>query len=327
MRRQLATAGILACALALTACNDGSSAAPASSTPSATPKPSGTPAKKADTKPVDVQVRFIMLIDGPGANLVITPPKKSFTSVGTGKPSASADASADGDDTGTKTADTESADPTADSTDSTGATDSADPSTPDKPDTPDSDSAKPDTGSKVPPGEVTQYLPMQTGSVLSIGDTRLLDIPTSMTAGDKALVAIGTNADGKPEATGFVEKDGRITGAFGTSKPTDGQAPKDDKATVFGSGIGLGTSKDHKSVYLGVPDKGCLGDKDVSPKNHTAFPVTAGDVDLGWYSDSGCKTLIGDTKSVSLKAGQQGYVFAWSYNSSEFKLVFVPVEK
>ncbi|TCO56570.1 hypothetical protein [Actinocrispum wychmicini] len=327
MRKQLITAaGILACGLTLAACNDGPAAAPAGST-GATPatKPTGTSGRKTPGKPVEVPVRFVILIDGPGGDLVITPPRSGFTTNGSGKASASADASEPADptpaeddsgtkptetnQTGTPQADTESPDPSA----------SADPS--------DSGTAKPDAGQKVPPGEVTQYIPVKSGSVVSIGDTRLLDVPTSVTAGERATVAIGTNADGKLEATGFLEKDGKVTGEFGTSKLVDSPAPKDDKATVFGSGIGLGTDKDHKSVHLGVADKGCLSDKEVSPKNHAAFPATPGDVDLGWYSDSSCKTAIGDSKSVSLKAGQQAYAFAWSSNAGDPKLVFIPIER
>jgi hypothetical protein len=319
MRKHLAAAaGILTCALALSACNDGSTAAPAATPPAPTGSASAkaTPDKK-DTAPVDVQVRLVLLIDGQGGALDIKPPRSGLVNNGTPKPSATGDP-------------TDSANP-ADPSD---PADSTDPSDTDKPDTDTSPSDKPDkpdSSSELKPiadlklGEPTEYLPMKSGSTMSIGGAPLLDFPATG-AGERQTIAIGTNAAGKLEATGFIEKDGKVTGEFGTSRLLDSQAPKDDKATVFGSGIGLGTSKDHKSMTLGVPGKGCLGDKAVTDKNHVAYPADPGDIELGWFADADCKTAAGDTTNVTLKAGQQAYAFAWS-TSAEPKLIFIPIDK
>jgi hypothetical protein len=266
---------------------------------------------------VDVPVRFVMLIDGPGGALEIKPPKSGFVNNSSNKPSAT-DEPTDSADT-TKEEDTK---PTNNEPTDTGPSDSETPEAPDK--TGGSSDMTPVADVKL--GEATEYVPMKSGSTMSIGGTPLLDFPATGD-GVRLTIVVGTNTDGKIEATGFKEKDGKVIGEFGTGKLADSPPLKDGKATVFGSGIGLGTAKEHKSTHLGVVDKGCLADMAITAKDTLALAADPGDVEIGWFGDDKCKSAAGDTQKVTLKAGQQAYAFAWSVHDADPKLVFIPIDR
>lgn len=289
MRTKLsAAAGVLVLAGTLAACN--SAPAPTSSAPTSVPPASSTASTKASAaaRPsgADVEVRFVMLVDGPVGKLRFAEPTSGFVH---------------NDIPPTNTSQ---------------RPDPEDPTEPSEP--PEVPEPAVDTPQ---PGEPTRYLPAKAGSRVSLDDATVVDLPSGMAAGERATIAVSRNADGKLDATGFLEKDGKITGEFGTSKLTDSPAPKPDRATVFGVNPGK------SALTLGSADGGCLAEKPTSPTNHVAYPVTPGNVELAWYDDTKCQTAAGDPEKVTLKAGQYAYAFAWTKPGDDPQLVFVPVEK
>jgi hypothetical protein len=306
-RRLLAGAGILAGTLALAACNQPSAAPSSATTPAAattTPSSKGAPAKPAaDGK--DLPVRVLFLDEGKN-KIEIMPPRSGFTTNGTGSAATTDKQTTDKPDTDTS------------ETDKPGTGQGTD----EKPDKPTPAADEPTTGKNVDlkNGEPTDYIPVKVGSVVSVEGQALTEIPNS--PGDHATIVIAKNADGKFEATGFVEKDGKHIGVFGTAKQTESRPPEGSKAFVIASGIGLG--KIAKTVKLGTPGKGCLVDQAVSDKEFGSQNVTPGDLELSWFTDDSCKKATGTTQKVTLEAGKQAYAFAWSLGG-EPQVVFVPV--
>lgn len=292
-------AALLACTFALTACNSKNAAAPSGPAPQA--NQTSTSKTPPDKNAPDVQVRVVLLIDGPAGTVEFVPPKRSLTNVGKGQ----------------------STPPEATDESSEPEEETKEPEAPSRP-----PETEPTKVAEFNPGAASDYFPVKPGSELRAGTEKLMEIPAGK-PGERATIVIVTKADGKLKAAGWVEKDGLVTGPLGADDLPESKSIGEAKAaTVWAMGTGWGkTDNNGKGFKLGAPAKGCLPGHPVTDGLHQAFSVDAGSAELGWYADEDCKEPAGEARSIDLKAGDQAYAFPWSNGKDEPELVLVPIEK
>jgi hypothetical protein len=297
-------AAFLACTFALAACTSKNAAAPSNPAPQTSQATTSKPSPPDKNAP-DVQVRVVLLINGPAGTVEFVPPKRNLTNVG--KNQSTPPETTDEPETPAETPDEQTTEPEA-------------PSRP-----PETASTK---VAEFNPGAASEYFPVKPGSELRAGTEKLMEIPAGK-PGERATIAITAKTDGKLKAAGWIEKDGLVTGPLGDLELPESKSIGEAKAaTVWAMGTGWGKADNNgKGFKLGTPAKGCLQGHPVTDGVHQAFSVDAGSAELAWYADEDCKEPAGAAKGIDLKAGDQAYAFPWSNRHGEPELVLVPIEK